>query len=88
MNWTPGPWRWDEGAQSYLVAGNEVLCAISPYELLEPDARLIASAPEMAELLSDAFRYWRSGEGEESEDFGDKWEERARTLLARIQGDT
>ena len=85
MNWTPGPWRWDEGAQSYLVAGNEVLCAISPYELLEPDARLIASAPELAELLAEIADSDTAVPG--SIDV-DEWLESARTLLARIQGDT
>lgn len=61
--WTPGPWEWvDQGAQEGDLVGpgsKEVICfghdydeyGLLPGKRAEANARLIALAPEMAELL-------------------------------------
>lgn len=64
MNWTPGPWRLDEGhkladdtyhfidaGKGYFTKGGSF--GIAGY-MSRADACLIASAPELAEALNDA----------------------------------
>lgn len=60
--WTPGPWTFEKvettmGCGHQVVAANgQVICDDEPYypaAVCEADARLIAKAPEMYELLND-----------------------------------
>lgn len=92
--WTPGPWTWgpardlreDESptAIGMRVDGDGYVIADvtrqPPYEQELANARLIAAAPEMAELL-DEMRVLLEMEGESYTT------ERARALLSRIRGE-
>jgi hypothetical protein len=83
--WTVGPYDPESGAyhlHPYLIyRENEQIVAYVPDE---PDARLIAAAPEMAELLNE-FATMRGYEEERlmEGDLGD----RTRALLSRIRGE-
>jgi hypothetical protein len=87
--WTPGPWEQYaygttvHGADGFLITS---LQSKRPKE----DARLIAAAPEMAEVLSEFVATWdkfyqQLPRDAESAEFGVV--QNARVLLARIRGD-
>jgi hypothetical protein len=67
---TPGPWivseYMDDGRLGVLSPQNEILCAVST-GLREPDAKLIAAAPEMAEALQRALNWLASYPGGNAE---------------------
>jgi hypothetical protein len=73
---SPGPWRWDR--ESLLDAEDCLITQIT--DTLAPgegNARLIAAAPEMYELLASLARTTLNP---------DTWHERVTALLARIDG--
>jgi hypothetical protein len=81
---SPGPWRYTEdGGQGYVRdATDETVFTcddLGAYARRKSDARLIAAAPEMYELLASLARTTLNP---------DTWVERVRTLLARIDGDS
>ena len=84
---TPGPWEVDRSDEDVLVITQDQKIAVAALWLenvetldkVMPDARLIAAAPEMLELLE---RYVKRGD-----DLSAEYRE-ARALLARLQPDT
>lgn len=90
--WTPGPWKIDTDTQGYvvLVAGQRTVCLVGPEEdpTSENDARLIALAPEMAEVIKSVVLW------DMCKDIGHKKPlplfphivEQARALLSRLEG--
>lgn len=78
----------DEAATIWLGASGRCL-AICPGDDAETfaNARLIAAAPEMRELLADLLAGWLAGEDVTGPQIGHAIAE-ARTLLARIDGGT
>lgn len=79
--WTPGPWGWaasrgvNDPDYPRVVPGEAASFKVGT----DADARLIAAAPEMAELLERALRTMlRSDE---------PWVTDSRALLARIKGE-
>ncbi len=86
-NHTPGPWTascyWDDGRWGVLTDDNKILCACNR-GLLEPDARLIAAAPDLRDALEgllaevDAMTA-RTGWA------GNGFREKARAALARCE---
>lgn len=84
---TPGPWHTGEGdcSDQVLYADDELICETGGNHA---NARLIAAAPEMAEMLAllhtAAHRYADGLDG--SPTYLLKITERARALLARLDG--
>ncbi len=76
MTWTPGPW--EVYAKSYINAHGEPIATIDPEPNYEANARLIALAPEMAELLEQTVK---AGEADSATIVG------AMRLLARARGE-
>ena len=89
--WTPGPWRLDDNKCDVLAGRNRHLASIwlpqelDPAELQIANARLIAEAPAMAELLAEWMDYVSDPafEREHTRPFHRLVDE-ARVLLARI----
>lgn len=85
MSYSPGPWRWGErdGSRTNCLYDRDGMCVMDEFEGIddEHDRRLIAAAPEMAELLRDAI-----DDGERGARTYDTWRERVRALLAPIDG--
>ena len=91
--WTPGPWEWwDDGSllanadELGLVLQLDELPADADYLIAPADARLIAAAPTMAELLAEILaesdtREWHEGGPIPAT-------EEIRALLSRIRGET
>lgn len=91
--WTPGPWKvhGDETQPVFYVHGSNAVCDIrkpdgrfyrSPRET-EANARLIAAAPEMAELLERIALTPMQNAAHALDYIAD-----ARALLAKIKGTT
>ena len=81
--WTSGPWEWDgwdlEPSVLDIGIGYDGLFQGTPPS--EANARLIALAPEMAELLADIAKNYAPESGASS------WVGRAYDLLARARGE-
>jgi hypothetical protein len=86
--WTPGPWvREEDEEYSLILFGSDGVClleghAVGPFkpELREANARLIAAAPELYDLLfeiEDTHGNWLNG------DLG----KRVRAALAKARGE-
>jgi hypothetical protein len=99
MAWTPGPWRvgpYDPDAGAYHLHPYLVESGYEDVEAYDPDegnARLIAAAPEMADLLADVsemlsddgpdpYLTWRTGDRDPWAAFRE-----CRALLRRIRGE-
>lgn len=93
--WTPGPWivvDWDEDVNAVKQKGAaeaDNIAYMDPED--EADARLIAAAPEMAELLK-RLSEWdmlyvnpETGKGIVAD--GPYWQGQIRPLLSRIRGE-
>ena len=86
--WTPGPWKvgpYDPESGAYHLHPYLVQSRLEMTEAYVPDsgnARLIAAAPEMAELLS-SFADTPASEGPAAYGMGS----RAEALLSRIRGE-
>ena len=83
---TPGPWKISDGSDICIVTTDVLIAAVTSdedypqnRETMTANARLIAAAPEMLELLE---RYVKRGD-----DLSAEYRE-ARALLARLQPDT
>lgn len=89
--WTPGPWDYDAGDFT-IYAQEETHMLFEPVEygsVTEADARLIAAAPEMAELLNrcvDALALEHMAADDYMALNVDIAED-ARSLLSRIRGE-
>ena len=89
--WTPGPWKWKDydatpQAQQALFTedGSEtVLFHQANWKVCAADARLIAAAPEMAELLAKAVRT----QADPKYHTPTHWVAESAALLARIRGE-
>lgn len=53
--WTPGPWTYHAGATSYRIVGNRLKVAAEVFT--SHDARLIAAAPMMVEVLQGVIHH-------------------------------
>jgi hypothetical protein len=94
MTWTPGPWHVETKTDSLfthdsapfhrVVAGDENL-GVYPHK--EADARLIAAAPEMAELLEENYGPLLAGDWYADYDAASERLGRIRALLSRIRGE-
>jgi hypothetical protein len=100
--WTPGPWktnRWDERDEFYGLPISVRLADKTPVAYVfveenygrdnpnaEADARLIAAAPEMAEVLQDIVDVLDDGGNEFYEGTAPEVATRLRDLLDRIKG--
>lgn len=86
---TPGPWHHDE--YGHICAGPQIIGKAYQFELDDsdhdelpciPNARLMAAAPELLEILKESVWYI---------DFGDsgaiEWHEQMEKLIAKIEGD-
>ena len=96
---TPGPWKWQRGERWWrLCAGVEgtpkalkrVLVVDQKsgsriYPINHADARLIATAPEMYDLLQSVSDHFGVDAYHDSE-VVIQWQKRAHALLARIEG--
>lgn len=74
--WTPGPWRIAKDEHVTLARIEDHTGCIVATAVMEADARLIAAAPEMAELLRES-----------TETIGGDWRDRRDTLLSTIAPD-
>ena len=99
---TPGPWEADtadfpiiirnlhEGEPDVVVARIDEHDAVAS-DRAEANARLIAAAPEMRELLAHVFSLWAAPNGDGhavvDHDALTKLQDAANTLLARIDGE-
>jgi hypothetical protein len=80
--WTPGPWALEHlSVRSFISAptANDPLFATVEGPNREPNARLIAAAPEMAELLTEYVELY----GVQPGTLYDK----SKWLLSRIRGE-
>ena len=83
---TPGPWKIIGGNPNWLIAennpnlGNGVICELKREKQLE-NARLIAAAPEMFELLKKCLDTWQKGI------FDLTIPERTKELIKKIEGE-
>lgn len=93
--WTPGPWavRHDNGAVwVFSKGGDRYIAGVEEsgdgfVTLTEPNARLIAAAPEMAELLASIVEEYDKQDLINGEPGTDPFTmEEAAALLARISG--
>ena len=73
--WTPGPWEVDHHEDTWFVPTIQG-------QTTEANARLIAAAPEMAELLTE----WASSPSYRP--IRDSFEDDVKVLLARIKGES
>jgi hypothetical protein len=81
---TPGPWH-DSGNTEYeIYKGNKPIASVIPTFTAEDEAnaRLIAAAPEMFEVLSELLDTLEMSKG-----YGfDEEYEKAREVLAKVEG--
>src|SRR5262245_13827511 len=91
---TPGPWRIDGESGRYwrlYAAGNKSLWHLEDYwgDDEAADARLIAAAPEMYDLLYEAFGVEQQDVRDNEHHYLDasrEWCKKARALLLQIEG--
>lgn len=87
--WTPGPWEWEtlHGVGRALCAEDRTVALHDAHwEVAPADARLIAAAPEMAELLERAVEEHLNQDTLPMDPGCWCWA--ARDLLARIKGES
>jgi hypothetical protein len=82
---TPGPWRVDRSGALLgvnVVAPTDWICKVglSDRPNVMEDARLIAAAPFMYELIMDAI--------EDETEFETEWDRLARALIAQVNGES
>lgn len=91
---TPGPWKQGDGQHSYRVFavgngnGEVARCHGRTHTEAEFNARLIAAAPELIELLSEIVQEWERQKGLFPELKKDGWMDmriaRATNIIARV----
>lgn len=97
---SPGPWRrWRKGASLIVDANDDSVADVGDFrhQVFEANARLIAAAPELLELLREAFSVMDMQLKRETGDFHVPaetaralWDDvmrRGNALLARIDGE-
>lgn len=90
---TPGPWKVVTSWYDYSVEGpndEEIIWQDGPYQtptIKLSDARLIAAAPEMYELIKTGVRFLQNvRQYHPLSAAEEKWEQNARELMAKIDG--
>lgn len=88
--WTPGPWVMSpdpdfNDATAITGDGWDIATAWGCYLKADADARLIAEAPAMAEVLADALDAWERHQNSGDMMQGD-WVPEARAALAKARG--
>lgn len=81
---TPGPWSITESATHITVrnsSGDAVFYDDKRLDGVIGDARLIAAAPELLELVKHVM-----AELEERVPIGEQWREKANAAIARVRG--
>lgn len=92
MKHTPGPWHAVRQSEDWIavVHDKSIGCGfidvwghVNPNYDLEANARLVAAAPELFEVL----RYWMPFiDSEQDDERQAPWVEKARAILAKIEG--
>ena len=59
---TPGPWKWDDYELRSVSSGEVVLSRYIPLMYSEPNASLIAAAPDLLKALAYVFWYFHQEE--------------------------
>jgi hypothetical protein len=88
----PGPWRLSATDDTLVRSADNGLVAVAhgdygcDWEVMEANARLIASAPELLQELENALMIFEFGEDDKTV-LAPKWVARARAAIAKATGE-